>query len=398
MYLRITDRAASIPISIQERKLYFLRILNYFNNIIIENKLTHILTFDTPHSLASIIYYELARYHKLKVLRFEYHFFPNYCVFADTFELPKVPIKYSESLSKEEIFAQLPEEIQNGLTGKNPYFDAYKKGESKAVISSGLFAKINLYKRYVVKVCQNLIMGCAPFLFKKQILHFTSLNNIKSNFLYRIKANQILRKLIHHNLIYNRLSTNPDLNKKFIYFGMHMQPEKSTQPLGGEFDNQYLCATLLAASVPDDWIIYVKEHPNQFNPRKLSNANFPSDDLIHHAQLVATITGSIGWESLSAGKPIIAFGSAYYKSCLAVGHISSANQGKEEVKRLLALSKSDVQRHLFNYLHYYNNKGYLVNAANWEKKIELSEKSREYHIDKITDRIKTSLGVNEEKK
>lgn len=416
LYLRITDRASSIPISIQERKLYFLRLLNYFNNVIKDNKLTHILVFDTPHSIASIIYYELAKYHELKVLRFEYHFFPNYCVFANSYELPVVPDDFSASLSKEAIFERLPKEIQEGLTGGNPYFDAYKKGESKAVISSGFFATLNLYKRYVIKVGQNIIMGCFPFLFKKQILHFTSLNGIRSNLRYRLKANQILKKLIQHNLIYNRLSTVPDVKKKFIYFGMHMQPEKSTQPLGGEFDNQYLSTALLASSVPDDWFIYVKEHPNQFNPRKLSNANYrsksfyqsllnidkvrlvpldyPSDDLIHHAELVATVTGSIGWESLSAGKPIIAFGSAYYKPCHAVGHISSAKQGQQEINRLQALSKDDVQRHLYNYLHYYNEHGYLVNAANWEKKIELSDKSREYHIDKITERIKKALGIS----
>ncbi len=413
IYMRITDRAASIPISIQERKLFYLKLLNYFNNKIIEEKLTHILVFDTPHSFVSIIYYELARYHNLKVIRFEYHFFPNYCVFANSYDLPTVPIDYLKNVNNKKVFSSLPEEINSNLSGSNAYFDAYKKRESKAVIGDGTFAALNLYIRYVIKATQNSIMGVIPFFFKKEILHFTSLNNIKSRFVYRFTANSILRRQINHNLIYNKLAVTPDITSKYIYFGLHMQPEKSTQPLGGEYDNQFLCATLLAQSIPDDWNIYIKEHPNQFNPRKLSNSNyrsksfyksllniekvslvplsFSSDILISNAQLVATVTGSIGWESLSAGKAVIAFGHAYYKPCQAVGHITDVNQGKREIARLLKLTIDDVKGFFYKYLKYYLENEYLINAANWEKKIQLSDKPREYHIETITKRIEKEL-------
>ena len=36
--------------------------------------------------------------------------------------------------------------------------------------------------------------------------------------------------------------------------------------------------------------------------------------LMEHAQLVATITGTAGWEAISGGKPVIVFGHTWYKN------------------------------------------------------------------------------------
>ena len=64
-------------------------------------------------------------------------------------------------------------------------------------------------------------------------------------------------------------SEKPDLSKKFIYFALHYQPERSTDPQSSYYSDQLIPLSILNNLVPDDYVIYVKEHPRQLND------NFP---------------------------------------------------------------------------------------------------------------------------
>ena len=64
---------------------------------------------------------------------------------------------------------------------------------------------------------------------------------------------------------YARLvSRNLDLSQNYIFCALQYQPEKSTCPLGGLLNEQYLMVEMLSKFVPKNWKIYVKEHPSQF--------------------------------------------------------------------------------------------------------------------------------------
>ena len=118
-----------------------------------------------------------------------------------------------------------------------------------------------------------------------------------------------------------------DLNKKFVYFPLHMQPELSTSILGDEYSDQLLAVEKLSAIIPDDWYIYLKENPSQsasqrntlFYKRleRIPNCLYLSEqvdtyDLIASSQFVASITGTACWEAISGGKPALAFGRIWY--------------------------------------------------------------------------------------
>ena len=143
---------------------------------------------------------------------------------------------------------------------------------------------------------------------------------------------------------YRQLVSEPDYSKPFIYFPLHLQPEFSTNPLGGYFRDQLLALEILAASLPAGWEIYVKEHPAQwllvgtrhhpYRPKdyyhtiarlpavRLIPTTADSFKLIRQAMATATISGTAGWEAILRGKPALVFGHAWYQAAPGVFKIT----------------------------------------------------------------------------
>ncbi|WP_376691990.1 capsular polysaccharide export protein, LipB/KpsS family [Wenzhouxiangella sp. EGI_FJ10409] len=115
----------------------------------------------------------------------------------------------------------------------------------------------------------------------------------------------------------------PDTSGDFVYFPLHFQPEQNTTAWGGMYDDQLLAIEQLSRKLPDGWKILVKENPLQpgfmrgkwFYERLNGIANaelVPVEtdtyELLHKCRFAATITGTVGWESITGGKPVLVFG------------------------------------------------------------------------------------------
>lgn len=170
---------------------------------------------------------------------------------------------------------------------------------------------------------------------------------------------------------YVSLQIQPDLTKKFVYVPLAFQPESSTSPNGGVFVDQILMIEVLSASLPVDWLIYVKEHPVQWSPMGLGyNDNryggyykkiaqlknvriIPIETqphfLIKNAQAVAIVTGTTGWESAMRFKPVLVFGFPWYQHCPAVFKVNDATSCKDAIDKIIdGFSVSKQQ--MINYL------------------------------------------------
>jgi hypothetical protein len=116
-------------------------------------------------------------------------------------------------------------------------------------------------------------------------------------------------------------------DRRYIYFPLHLQPEMSTDALGGIYADQLRALEELCSKLAPDMIVYVKENPKQglymrepsFFTRlaAIPNAVYlpvsvPTFELIAQAEAVATITGTAGWEAMLMGRPAIAFGQAWW--------------------------------------------------------------------------------------
>ena len=104
------------------------------------------------------------------------------------------------------------------------------------------------------------------------------------------------------------------------------------------FDDQLKILDLLSKTIPQNWEIYVREHPSQFisaNARygeKYRSVRFYQEikktprtriislecdhfNLIDNAKASISITGTSGWESILRGVPSINFGYSWYRFC-----------------------------------------------------------------------------------
>ena len=155
---------------------------------------------------------------------------------------------------------------------------------------------------------------------------------------------------------YDAHTTEPDLNRPFVYLPLHFQPEASTVPLGGAYGCQLLIAQLLGACLPDDVFIYVKEHPHGSSwlmrsvdyyrdllaiPNvRLIARNIDTFTLREHCRAVATVTGTAGIEALFRGKPVLLFGHRYYQYARGVYPIHSTEDLRRAVRAIFEERKA----------------------------------------------------------
>ena len=129
---------------------------------------------------------------------------------------------------------------------------------------------------------------------------------------------------------------NINLNKKFVYYALHFEPERTTNPDGGIFHDQGIAIVALRKLLPNDIDIFVKEHPSQFymgdrgcrgrSPlfydyiKNINGVSFvaPEEDslkLIKKSIFVATIGGSVALESAIMEKHSLIFGDTWFNGC-----------------------------------------------------------------------------------
>jgi hypothetical protein len=154
-------------------------------------------------------------------------------------------------------------------------------------------------------------------------------------------------------------TTNLDLlkSKKIVTFFLHYQPESTTLPAGNEYNNQLAAILELSLNLPDGWSMLVKEHPSTFGQEwPLSNSyrsyafyNFIKkidncyllpmkmdlNFIVGISDCVATVTGTIGIQALSAGKKVIVFGNAAYRGAPYILDLTNSKLPKDAISEYL---------------------------------------------------------------
>lgn len=409
MFMILTDRATASPISSHNKQKYYHILLNYFIDIIRDKQITHAICFDTPHNYYSWILYQLLLHHGVEVIRMEHHYFTDYSMVLNTTSFPSLPQATQDDRSVEEIKANLPDHLLEILKTPDGLKEIFTSAELKRTSSNKFYGHFFLLKKYITKYLSNLAIGLFPFIYKKHLHHFTALNGVQSELSYRLLLNKQLKNNYKLSKYYLDISQEAELDTPYVFLGLHMQPEKTTMPLGGHASNQLLMIKILSDSLPQGWKLYVKEHPNQFNFKKANNPNFrdkefydcvrsmknvtwinlksATPDLIKHAKMVATVTGTLGWEALQQGKPVLVFGDAYYRSCLSTRYVDSVESCQKAIEELDKKIPADVEKDMIRHLEYYINNRILIGCSNWELKMEYNSRDRKEQINELVETI-----------
>ncbi len=176
---------------------------------------------------------------------------------------------------------------------------------------------------------------------------------------------KILKNIIYANKIkrkYDSISVELDITKKYVFYALHFDPEASIMSRTPQ-SNQLLIIKQLSESLPDGWILYVKDHPVQFethipghwfylisfekfrtvdfyntitkfpNVRILKNET-KSLEIIKSAKAIASINGTIALEAISYNLPMILFGhqSNPFGSCNDLFKITSSVECRKALK------------------------------------------------------------------
>lgn len=327
------------------KELYVI-LMRFWNNFIKEHKINFVIITIIPHIPSEYLVYVLCQIYKIPVIilnnflgikgekinyilkpsieHLDLNFDIRYLTLKKTYNKNKVHIELASEL--ERYFEQY--QINNVKTDKIIVF-LNEKNNLKELILKYL-ERIKIYlKRSDIKILLNKIIYLAKI---------------------RIETYFFLHKV-------SGLEHEADLCKKYYLFALHLQPEATTLPGSGTaFTNQLLAIRLISNNLPNDTFLYVKEHPsywlqkerlesvyesrniefykeiNSLRNVRLIKHTYLSQDLMKNCLGVVTITGSIGFEAIFAGKPVLVFGYAFYQSYPSVFFIKTNNDCKRALE------------------------------------------------------------------
>jgi len=373
-----------------ERKHLYYEMLRYWHGVLNKYKPDVVLHGLIPHAAHTFLIQELARLLNIKTVMFE-----------DT--------GASDRLLAFNDFREGSKDLQKEIKknqGKNFSIENLSDDLQK-YYKSQLDFKQNPTPVYV-GVLKNRYTGSG--LLKRRLIRFKK--SFKEGIFLKTIIQAITKRFKKDSKDeYIGLQIEPDLNKKFIYVPLHLQPECTTSPKGDLFVDQILMLETLSAALPQNWIIYVKEHPIQWCQRgtDFSGARYKgyykkiseikntrlipvqtnTYTLINKSQAVATVAGMASWEAILRSKPAIIFGYSWYRDCHGVFKVYDLDSCKNALEKITNGFTVDQQQ-VINYLKSFDDAtihGYF--DVDYAKSSELSpEEIRKNVIQKILFEIK----------
>jgi len=355
LVLTMMNKAFDID-CVDKRKHLYYNMLQYWDGVIKKFKPDLIIFPSIPHTVYNYIIYDLAKLMDIKTIMFEDTWVSDRLLFYNDW------MKGSDELQKA---------IRKNKDKNFSIFDLSKDLQEYYKLHIGNIEKgVNLEPVYMTHY-RNFYSG-----FKNRIVG--KFNFIKNSLKYKISLERAILYLIKQfkpNLKkeYVNIQAKVNFNQKFVYVPLGFQPESVTSPQGDMYVDQILMIETLSASLPKDWIIYVKEHPGQWWLRmrtnysssryqgyyrriskiknvKLAPINTNTFKLIEKSQVVSVVTGTPGWQAILRLKPTFIFGYPWYRDYLNLFRINSVASCKEAFEKILMNKFSLNKQDIINYL------------------------------------------------
>jgi hypothetical protein len=306
-----------------DREVFFHQITIKTLKHFFLNKPDFLLMGEAPHSHAQYLIYEICLFLKIPCFKF------NRWTIA--------PLLFLQNMENEEIIekernlnAKIDKILEleilkflNEVKSKNEEYEIFYMKEQR--IDDKFLNRLIKFFRFGIK---NIYKDIKHNLKNALLKRISPINPYKLNFFTRIMIKK--KRAENLNKSYLKLIDSLINEKKFVYFSLHFEPERTTNPDGGRFHNQFLAIQKIRNLVPDSIDIIVKEHPSQFyikdkgslgkspffynliknikGVRFVETSTHPIS-LIKKSVFVVTITGTVALEASILGKKSVIFGS-----------------------------------------------------------------------------------------
>lgn len=132
--------------------------------------------------------------------------------------------------------------------------------------------------------------------------------------------------------------------QRYYFYPLHLEPEAVVlYHAHGLYANQIKLVQNIAAQLPPDTYLYVKDHPHDQGYRaaadyaalqaipniRLLDAGISGKEITAHSEGVITLTGSAGFEALLLGKRVFTFGKTFYSAAPGVTYLRHVRDLRE---------------------------------------------------------------------
>src|SRR3989344_7049365 len=415
VFLSISDRF-SIGLSVLERKRLFHELLRYFYSFLQGGAYQAIIFPNAPHGGWNSVLYFVAKHLGVRTLVLEYTRINDRMVVWEDYEkVHKVPADYLAGLSREEVIGTIDTDLYREVFGTAE--SEWMKDSNSMNVAA--LSHLTRFREGALRAKQ--LMGAAVTALHRRMTGQNTydrrpmmLNDPQLEMLTVMRWHRAYRKYRELRSYYDRQAKKPDLSVPYVLYFLNYQPEKTTTPLGGVYEDQVLALETLAGGLPQGWRIYVKEHPRQFSgvldsvPYRdkrfydriagipgvtLLPVNMGTQEVLKSARATATITGSIGWQGMLQGRPCILFGMSWYSPCRSCFNVKSVDDVREALAEIQRQASKDVELDVLRYLAHAGDE--LLVGSNNEKFAKRSRRSLDELAERLADGLASRLRVQD---
>ncbi|GEM_PF-3129835 len=424
----LTDRANHVPVSFRERKLFFRDLIRFWLGYLKEEEIEGVYYPCGPHTGSELVLMQACRYLGLPFVYLAHTAINNRSLLRSGYnEIPAVPEGYLKGLSADEVRAQTDtglirdyeEEsiVTQAIKAENDAFHKQKVNTDPALAAQIQQARTQVSPALYVKRALGQLLN----IFQRHRDHFylpLAMDGRSSPAAWSSALRRHKKAAAELKAFYEQHAKPLDPTQPYVYFPMHLQPELTTQPEAGIFEDHYLVLEHILAALPEGWKVYVKENPRQFDTtiNAVSAMNFRdrqdlqdmleasplvhfvpqsvrTPDLIANAQAVVTQTGTAGWECLTSGKACITFGRPWYSGCRSCFKVSTVEELRAAFAKVPLLTAEQVRGDVMRLLHYYQDRFFIGTLSD---PTNIAYNSRPYkdllagHIQALADFFKTA--------
>lgn len=343
------------------------------------------ISITPPHYMYDYVMYEVCKRKGVKTFMFMHTHLPQRSLFIDSIDYnPKRLINYVAKIKNFTFSDELKAYVQGvrstykdgvpALLKEYHNADKYEEHSYKNILvklkkkKGGIL--YNFYKTFLKSKFFGDIKNQSNHYLKQSNKHWSDSFMLRKDYLSK-RINDINDRISLLKSYFTKV-TEVDLEQKYIYFPMNLQPECTTVPQAGVFSDQILSLRMLSSVLPVGWKIYVKEAPNMFKWHRGSFArhntyyeDIASIDniefvplvadpflLIDKSQCVVCSTGTAGWEAILRGVPVMMLGDLYwYKGFPGLTDVSSTKEMFtffEKLKKgMLKIKPKDVDKYIY---------------------------------------------------